>query len=150
MGFWNFRRRTGGRDGSDVAQSMPAARPVAAASEEVAAFLAGRLVDYYAATEQEVPAWAALNRLAHADRTELAGLVADRGPGGGATSAAAVELLIAARLLVQARTPDELRRLQQAALVPLELRLVDRWKPERLGPDEVLDEAVDALGTFPA
>jgi hypothetical protein len=30
------------------------------------------------------------------------------------------------------------------------LLLIDTWRPKRLGPDEVLDAAADALGTFPA
>jgi hypothetical protein len=149
MRLWHLRRRADRREGADAAWSVPEAPPVASLSEEVAALLAGRLVEYCTATGQEVPAWAALNRLAHADRPELADLVARRVSGGGATRWAAAELLIAARLLVQAETPDELRSLQQRVLVPLELRLVDRCRPERLGPHEVLDEAVDALGTFP-
>jgi hypothetical protein len=149
MVFWHVRRGATRREDSDAAPPAPAEWPEAAVSEEVVALLAGRVVDYYTAIRQEIPPWAALNRLAHADRTELFDLVARRVPAGVARPWSAAELLIAARLLVQARTPDDLRRVQQGALVPLELLLVDRWRPERLGPDEVLDAAVDALGTFP-
>jgi hypothetical protein len=40
-------------------------------ADEVEACLAGRLVEHLTATRQPVPAWAVLNRLAHADRSEL-------------------------------------------------------------------------------
>ena len=42
---------------------------------EIEAFLGGRFVDHLAKHGQPVPAWAVVNRLAHADHAELVRLV---------------------------------------------------------------------------
>lgn len=55
---------------------------------------------------------------------------------------------VAAHLLARARTPDDLGRLQRAALVPLELVLIERIKIERLTADQVLQLGAEAVDSF--
>jgi hypothetical protein len=121
----------------------------AAIVDEVVAFLAGRLVDHYAATGQGIPAWVALNRLAHADRAELASLLTGRVAVGERVTWAGAERLIAVHLLTRALTPEALAEVQRDVLVPLEALLVDRWKREALDVDEVMASAVEALRSSP-
>lgn len=122
-------------------------------ADEVIAFLAGRLVDHLVATSQPVPPWAVINRLAHADRAEIVRLVEGLRPlathQSGARCAWTVsERFIAGHLLAAAPTPEDLRRLQQASLVPLELDLIDRGAVDRLTADLVMAAASDALDAF--
>lgn len=150
MRFPHFRRaggRAGGRRRGRPALPPPSGEGVATA-DDVTAFLAGRLVDHYVVTAHSIPPWAVLNRLAHADRSELARLLTGRV--GVRVAWAGPERLIAAHLLARAPTPEALGRVQREVLVPLELGLIARWEPERLGLDEVLAAAVDALRTSPA
>lgn len=121
---------------------------------EVQAFLAGRLVVHLTATHQPVPAWAALNRLAHADRPELVRLVEgatvgwETHPSAEMPYWAAAERFVAGHLLARAPTPGDLARLQGATLVPLELRLIEQSKVDRLTVDKVLEMAAEALDTY--
>jgi hypothetical protein len=55
------------------------------------------------------------------------------------------EQALARRLLAAGGTPDGLRRIQHATLVPVELRLAERSKTESLSPGEVLLAANAAL-----
>jgi hypothetical protein len=95
-----------------------------------------------------------LNRLAHADRSELVRFVEGANvdwtahPSPGQPYWTASERFVAGHLLARARTPEDLGPLQRATLVPLELGLIERTKAERLTADEVLElaaEAVDSL-----
>jgi hypothetical protein len=85
-------------------------------ADEVEAFLMGRLVDHLAARSRPVPAWAVLNRLAHADSEELRSLVEGTGTGwGGGPSLLQVpwdsaERFIAGNFLARATTPGHWRR----------------------------------------
>jgi hypothetical protein len=121
---------------------------------EVAAFLEGRLVDHFAGAGQTVPAWAVLNRLAHADRLELVRLVEGVGldriahPSSGQPPWVATERFVAGHLLAKATTAEDLARVQQAALVPVELRLIERSKIDRLTAEQVLEAGSEALDTF--
>ena len=123
-------------------------------AEEVSAYLTGRYVEFQLSAGRNVPAWAALNRLAHADHGELVRLVAGEDPGapaGRRYSWAEQERFIAAQLLVtKGSTPVLLTQAQQQALVPVELSLIDRVKHERLGADDVLQEGADALERYHA
>ena len=55
---------------------------------------------------------------------------------------------MAGRLLALATTPDDLRVLQQATLVPLELGLIERCKVERFTADPVLELGEEAVDSF--
>ena len=82
-----------------------------------------------------------LNRLAHADHSDLLRLVEGAAdwmahPSSGQAYWVAAERFVAAHLLARARTPGDLGRLQCAALVPLELVLIERAKVERLTADQ--------------
>src|ERR687891_380934 len=66
------------RDGPGEGETQPLqARPSweAALSGEAEAFLEGRLVEHLVAAHRKVPAWAVLNKVAHASVRELADLV---------------------------------------------------------------------------
>jgi hypothetical protein len=123
-------------------------------ADEVEAFLTGRLVDHLSARRQLVPAWAVLNRLAHADSRELQALVEGTGTGwGGGPSLvqvpwASAERLIAGNLLARATTPRALATIQGTTLMPLELRLIERSKVEKLNVDQVLEAGAEALDTY--
>jgi hypothetical protein len=151
--YWHSRRPIPPSDPDDGLGSSRAWRDSGLA-DEVEAFLAGRLVDHLTAAGQRVPAWAVLNRLAHADRSDLVRFVegANIGwvvhPSSGQVSWAPAERFVAGHLLVRAPTPEQLGRLQRAALVPLELGLIERTKIERLSADEVLELAAKAVDSF--
>jgi hypothetical protein len=151
--FWRFRRPVPQRspdDGVDLSQVWRDS----GLAEEVQAFLAGRLVNRLTADRQPVPAWAALNRLAHADRSDLVRLVAGGSTASTAPSSsghaswAAAERFVAGHMLARARTPEELEHVQRATLVPLELMLIERTKTERLSADEVLQLGAEAVDSF--
>jgi hypothetical protein len=151
--YWHSRRPIPRSDPDDGLGSSRAWRDSGLA-DEVEAFLAGRLVDHLTAAGQRVPAWAVLNRLAHADRPDLVRFVegANIGwvvhPSSGQASWVPAERFVAGHLLVRALTPEQLGRLQRAALVPLELGLIERTKIERLSADEVLELAAKAVDSF--
>ena len=95
-------------------------------AEECDAFLAGAYVDLLERRARPVPAWAWLNRLAHADEASLArlgdaDLDAHRtGTGGWRTA----QRWLAAVIVDLAGTyPGGVRQIQSEALVPLELAL---------------------------
>jgi hypothetical protein len=114
-------------------------------AEEVVAFLEGRLVDFYTIKGRLLPAWVALNRVAHADRSELVTLVAGAARGPLRAPWATTERFIAARVLAQASTPTLLDQLQSQVLVPVELAMLSRSKSEILDAEQVLAAAVSAL-----
>lgn len=148
--FWH--RRTPGDSGDEPA--TPEVWRDSGIAAEVEAFLAGRFVDYLVSRRQPVPAWAVINRLAHADRTELLHLVAGMGPDGIPVPAAAQpqweasERFVAGHLLATTGSSDDLRRIQRATLIPLELRLIERTKVERVTAEKVLEAGIEALDGF--
>jgi hypothetical protein len=117
-------------------------------ADEVAAFLEGRLAGFYASKGRELPAWVALNRLAHADRSELITLAGDAAGGPVRAPWAATERSIAARVLAQAPTPELLDQLQSQVLVPVELKLLRLARAEGLDAEQALAAAADALDTY--
>ena len=60
---------------------------------------------------------------------------------------ATTERFVAGHLLARAATPDRLREIQLEVLVPVERRLIDRSKVDRLTADEVLEAGDEALDT---
>jgi hypothetical protein len=123
-------------------------------ADEIELFLRGRLVEHMTVNRRPVPAWAVLNRLAHADRSELVRLVEGveiswiTHPSTAQPYWAPAERFVAGHMLARARTPEELGRLQRAALVPLELGLIERATSERLTADQVLEMGAEALDSF--
>jgi hypothetical protein len=151
--FWRFRRPVARRGPGHPPEWSRAWRDSGLA-DEVQAFLAGRLVNHLKACRQPVPAWAALNRLAHADRSDLTRVVTSGSAGGtalaspGDASWADAERFVAGHLLARARTAEELTHVQRAKLVPLELVLIEQTRFQRLTAEEVLELGAEAVNSF--
>ena len=160
-------RSMGGRDRPPAERDRPARdrslrqTPAAAggrvrreppsAADEVEAFLAGRLVDHLSALDVDVPAWAALNRLAHADRSELQAVVNGTAESWGTCPLltqppwAASERALVRVLLARAPSAEALAEVQRTTLVPLELGLIDRCRAYGMTAEQVLASAAGAL-----
>lgn len=153
MSFLHFHRR----DGPGEGETQPLqARPSweAALSGEAEAFLEGRLVEHLVAAHRKVPAWAVLNKVAHASVRELADLVetdAGTGSAGGVAGPLwlSAQRSLASRLVGGGARPDEIKRVQRAVLVPLELWLIERSKVDTVTPRQVIGAASDALNGGP-
>lgn len=117
-------------------------------ADEVIAFLSGQLSRHCAATRRPTPPWAVLNRLAHADRSELVRVVEGNAAAVSPPPWATTERFLAARVLAQAPTEDDLTRLQGTVLVPVELGLIDRCKLDGFDAEDVLQAALDALDSY--
>lgn len=115
-------------------------------ADEAEAFLAGRLVDHLTAAGRPVPAWAVLNELAHASPDELAAFSASPGPKDEPHWRQAQREL-ATGLLECAATPADVRPLQEAVLIPLELWFAERSRHEAVSARTVVDTACDVLAT---
>ena len=151
MSFPHSHRHEGPPDEEPKAQPLPP-HPVweAALSAETEAFLQGRLVEHLAAAGRPVPAWAILNKLAHASPHDLAELVDAIGTTGRQPEARPPAWLVAqawlaSRLVRTSTEPDETSRLQRQLLIPLELSLIERSKTETLTPRHAITAASDAL-----
>jgi hypothetical protein len=150
-----FRRKRKRRPGAEQAPAADRAWKDSGLADEVEAFLGGRFVDHLAKHGQPVPVWAVINRLAHADHAELVHLVdgdlLDARYGAPKPHAWAVhERFIAANVLVtRGRTPEGLREIQRGVLVPLELRLIEDTRHEKMTAEQVLDAGARALESFP-
>lgn len=92
---------------------------------ECEAYLAGRLVEHLLAAELPVPRWAWTNLLAHGSRAQLADPKIHRRDWEGRELAAwsRARAYLAGEVLDLAGTAEQLRSLQTALLVPLELQL---------------------------
>jgi hypothetical protein len=55
---------------------------------------------------------------------------------------------VAGHLLAKATTAEDLARVQRAALVPVELKLIERSKLHRLTAEQVLEAGSEALDSF--
>jgi hypothetical protein len=149
MSFLGFHRH--GESGEDDSRP-PEAHPrwEAALTGETEAFLEGRIVEHLVAAGRVVPTWAVLNKLAHASPTELADL-AERGgiPGNTPLSREpayrAAQRSLACRLLARGAVPEEITRIQQTVLVPLELWLIERSEVETVTLRQAVRGACDAL-----
>lgn len=122
-----------------------------ALGDEVEAFLGGWLVEHLRAVGRAVPAWAVLNKPAHATVEELMDL-ARPGDGVRADDAGGREPVwrcaqrsLAADLLDAVTTPDEVLGIQRAVLVPLELWLIERSKTERISARRAIQIASEVL-----
>ena len=152
MRFKPFRRRQPRSTQPDDAVA-PSDWRDSGVAEEVQAFVEGRLADHIRAQGDAIPAWAALNRLAHADHKTLVRLVEGEGlnqfPVRRSHPWAEQERFVAGHLLATSgATPEALDRIQQQALVPLELSLIERSRTERFSPERVLDAGMKALDSY--
>ena len=82
------------------------------------------------------PAWAWLNKLAHADWGQLADLAETPARRNGRWAAASA--FLAGELRSYAQTAEGLLRLQRRDLIPLELRLLDGRTPRPVTPLELV------------
>jgi hypothetical protein len=152
--FWQHRRSDRWNESGEAAEWSRSWRDSGLA-DEVEAYLFGKTVDHLATRHRPVPAWAAVNRLAHGTRADLlrvaAGAVVEDHtvhPTIENRPWAAAERFVAGHLLALAPTEDELREVQATALVPLELDLIERTRVERLTTDRVLELGGEAVDSF--
>jgi hypothetical protein len=97
---------------------------------EFDAYIAGDYVGWLQRHDLAVPAWAHLNRLAHATLEELEEISTTAPPPGDDTAAAMwahVSMFLARELLALVATPEELEVVRADVLVPLELDLANEW-----------------------
>jgi hypothetical protein len=108
---------------------------------EVEAFLNGSSEDWFFTRGQHIPAWAYINRVAHADHDRLGALAAWAPDEPSRCHGWREAVAILARDTIEAgeRDPRAIRRVQLDSLVSLELRLISR--AGKLGP-----RALVALG----
>jgi hypothetical protein len=111
--------------------------------DDVAAFLAGRLVEYRSGRGRRVPAWAVLNPVAHADVGELAGLAGGAGEGREPAWLSGRRSLAAG--LLKGRGPREIACIQREVLVPLELWLIERSATATVSARRAVEMAEDVL-----
>jgi hypothetical protein len=149
VSFLGFHRH--GESGEHKRQP-PEAHPrrEAALMGETEAFLEGRIVEHLAAAGRTVPAWAVLNKLAHASPEQLADLAERNGRPGNAPQPGepawrAAQRSLASRLLASGTPPDQITRIQQTVLVPLELWLIQRSQVETVTLRQAVGAACDAL-----
>ncbi|HTX00241.1 MAG TPA: hypothetical protein VMD59_15780 [Acidimicrobiales bacterium] len=112
---------------------------------ETEAFLSGRFAEHFAGKRQLVPAWAALNPVAHADLGRLQALAATspdpRRPGPGTAAH------ILAREVLDVVEDDEalLAAVQRFVLRPLELRLIEESSRIRMSEYDVVTSTRSVL-----
>lgn len=98
---------------------------------EFDAYLSGVYADWLMRTHQPVPAWAWVNRLAHSTTAELRHI--SHGSGLPPTNDSDVVLwhqvvvFLAREVLDHVADDGQLRDVQRRVLIPLELRLADKW-----------------------
>lgn len=138
-----------GRERPPTGPTLPLSQ-AAALGDEVEAFVHGCLVDHLLAVDRPVPAWAVLNRLAHASVDELTELAAADGTATGGSPPREPAWLraqrsLAAALITDATRPDDVVSFQRAVLVPLELWVIQRSRSEVVNSRRVIDLASEAL-----
>ncbi|HET6950441.1 MAG TPA: hypothetical protein VFI47_08700 [Acidimicrobiales bacterium] len=160
MSFSPFHRRGRPREGEEPQPRIPPA-PADSSSDplgelvvgEVEAFLTGRLVEHLLATGRPVPAWAALNRLAHGALEDVIELAQpgdevmagrDRREAGWQRGQRA----LAAHLVASTATPGDVVDVQWEVLVPLELWLIERSRSETITSRRILEIAVETLVAY--
>jgi hypothetical protein len=115
--------------------------------------LHGRLVEFLLAAGRPVPAWAVLNRLAHASLDELSELAVAGGPAAGEPPAGEPAWLraqrsLAAVLVAGAARPADIVSFQRVVLVPLELWVIQRSRSEAVTSRHVIELVAEALSDY--
>jgi len=118
--------------------------------DEVEAFLHGCLVEHLVSGGRPVPAWAVLNKPAHADLDELTELVTAGDAAGGQPDPAEPAWLqaqraLAAAVVTGASAPVDISAMQRAVLVPLELWVIQRTRSGPATSRWVVELALDAV-----
>ena len=123
--------------------------------EECDAYLRGDYVEYARTMGWEIPVWAWINAVAHADEEKLArlavfGLRHDLSVGVRREWNRAVSC-IASAILEEASRPDrDLAEIQASLFVPLELLLIDDRSTWDLSPNQLVAVAVAVLRRHPS
>jgi hypothetical protein len=116
-----WRRRSRGRQPNSSDAEIDLVR-------ECELFLAGRYAEHLRAVEKPLPGWVWLNPLAHGSGDELIRLRDKAGERKARSDwTTAVGFLAGEILAFVDDDPDDLRVVQQEALVPLELHLASNW-----------------------
>jgi hypothetical protein len=148
---WPWRPRWSPHDDAARAGRGPASGvplppgKAAALGDEVEAFVDGRLVEFLQAADRPVPAWAVLNRLAHARIDELTELAAGGEPPAGEPAWLRAQRSLAATLVTGATRPADIVSFQRAVLVPLELWVIQRSRSEAVTSRRVIELAAEVL-----
>jgi hypothetical protein len=145
MSWLPFRRRKCRKD--ELAQLSEHPSSASVLSAETEAFVNGRMAEHLAAVSRPVPAWAVLNKLAHASAPELAAITR-LDPDASDLAAPAwhgAQVHLASCLLRRGAAPDEIRQIQRMQLIPLELSFIEQSKTRIVTSREVISAAHDAL-----
>lgn len=116
-------------------------------ADECDAFLTGRYAEYRRDVGQPIPAWAWINELAHRDPEDIVVLaIGDREPGRVLAPWTPVVDDLAGSLAAQAGSLAEMGTMQRAALVPLELSVIETG--QRLTPKSLYLRVQEALESY--
>jgi hypothetical protein len=118
---------------------------------EFDAFLAGTYADWLSTKKQSVPAWAWLNRIAHATISELEIMSTWSAPPSDASDVVLWQraiALLATDVLAITADDRQLASVQRRVLIPLELRLAERWW-SALAPIDFVSVVLSALRAPP-
>jgi hypothetical protein len=126
-----------------------------APGDEAEAFVQGRLVEHLRGAGRPVPAWAVLNKLAHAGVDELTELAAAGGAAHGEASPdepawLGAQRSLAAELIAGHAGPEDVVAVQRAVLVPLELWVIQRSRHEAVSSRRVMEVAMATLSDYRA
>ena len=125
--MWGRRGRRNPMDGRQRS-ARGEARAGARLVRELEAFLSGSSEDWFFTRGQHIPAWAYVNKVAHADPDRLGQLAAwaPNEPSHCHGWREAVAILARDTIEAGARDPRAIRRIQLDSLVTLELQLISR------------------------
>jgi hypothetical protein len=125
--MWGRRGRGRGRDRRQRS-SRGEAKALARMVREVEAFLSGSSEDWFFTRGQSIPAWAYINKIAHADPDRLRQLAAWAPVEPSRCHGWREAVAILARETIEAgeSDPRAIRRIQLDSLVGLELQLISR------------------------
>lgn len=125
--MWGRKRRTEQRAPSPSRSDDPFWSGLHDVASECELFLAGRYQEHLRAVGRPTPPWAWLNELAHGSLDQLRVLAAEAGPRRAPEWQGVVAFMASEILACAEGDEDGLLAVQDAILVPLELRLAARW-----------------------
>jgi hypothetical protein len=115
---WRWRQWTTAPRASELPRREPPSP-----ADDCAAFLDGRYARWLLAQGREVPGWAWLNQAAHAPHLDLLVVAVAQPVPVGPPAWASASRLVAQEVIGRVRSAEELDRLREEVLVPLELDL---------------------------